>query len=370
MTWFRTYAGGASRLKVHSLLALFTLLLAVAIFGVATQPLGSAAPLDAELVVHYFDVGQGDATLLQGPDFTILIDAGRHDRQDVVPLLQASGVDRIDLLIGTHPHSDHIGQFDKVMESFPVGEVWFPGTLHTTRTFERAIDAILASDAAYHEPRAGETFQFGSARLEVLNPHELTQDFNGDSIALRILYGSVAFMFTGDAEAETEAEILTRGHNLVSQVLQLGHHGSRTSSTPAFLKATQPEVAIYSAATDNSYGHPHPEILTRLMDMEVPVYGTDVHGTIRVITDGAEYEVIPEKNGTLTMCGPNQVNINAAPVERLVMIRHIGPARADELIDLRPFNTLQELTRISGIGASRVDEIIDEGVACVGASAR
>src|SRR5690606_27979045 len=141
---------------------------------------------------------------LQGPDFTILIDAGRHDRKDVVPHLLASRVRSIDLLIGTHPHADHIGQFPEVLGRFPVGEVWLPGTVQTTLIFERTMDAILASEAAYHEPRAGERCQeFGSAVIEVLKPHALTQKANADSISVRSTYGTVSFMFTGDAEGES-----------------------------------------------------------------------------------------------------------------------------------------------------------------------
>jgi competence protein ComEC len=101
-------------------------------------------------------VGQGDSTLLAGPDFTILIDAGRHDRNDVVPHLEQIGISAIDLLVGTYPHADHIGQFPQVLQRFPVTEVWMSGDSHTSLTFERALDAILASGAAYHEPRAHE----------------------------------------------------------------------------------------------------------------------------------------------------------------------------------------------------------------------
>jgi len=243
------------------------------------------------LKIHFIDVSQGDATLLQGPDFTILIDAARHDRSDVVPYLKSAGVKSIDLLIGTHPHADHIGQFPQVIETFLVGEVWLSGDTTTTRTFERAIDAIEASDAGYHEPRAGETFSFGSARIEVLNPARLTGKLHEGSISVRIVYGSFTALFTGDAEAETEIAILARKHDVNALILQLGHHGSSTSSSAEFLKVVNPEVAVYSAAKGNSYGHPHEVVLERLRQMGVQIYGTDVNGTIMVITDGQTYEV-------------------------------------------------------------------------------
>lgn len=254
-----------------------------------------SSPL-GKLEVRFIDVGQGDSTLLQGPDFTILVDAGRHDHSDVVPYLQSVNVTSIDLLIGTHPHADHIGQFPQVIEAFPVGEVWLSGDITTTQTFERAVDAIEASDTGYHEPRAGETFNFGSAIVEVINPEHLTGELHEGSIGIRVVYGNFTTLFTGDAEAETEMAILARDHNLQATILQLGHHGSSTSSSVEFLEAVDPEVAVYSASEDNSYGHPHEVVLERLSQMGIQIYGTAVNGTIIVTTDGQTYEVRTERD--------------------------------------------------------------------------
>ncbi len=253
-------------------------------------------PAQGEGKVHFIDVGQGDTTLLQGPDFTILIDAGRHDRSDVVPYLKSVGVASIDLLIVTHPHADHIGQFPLVIEAFPVEEVWLSGDITTTKTFERAIDSIEASDAGYYEPRAGENFYFGSAIVEVINPDHLTGELHEGSIGVRIVYGSFSILFTGDAEAETEMAILKRNHNVKALILQLGHHGSSTSSTVEFLQAVNPKVAVYSAAEGNSYGHPHEVVLERLRQMGVQIYGTAVNGTIVITTDGQTYDVQPQRS--------------------------------------------------------------------------
>ena len=247
-----------------------------------------------EARVYFFDVGQADATLLLGPDFTVLIDTGDYRRNDVVPHLESVGVKELDLLIGTHPHADHIGQFPQVLETFPVKEVWLSGDTSTTLTFERAIDAILDSDAAYHKPRAGEVFQFGSLHIEVLNPDRLTGDFHEGSVSVRAVFGDVAFIFTGDAETQTEQAMIDRGHDLEAQVLQLGHHGSHSSSSQALLEAISPEVAIYSAGEDNPYGHPHDEVVNRLADMGIPLYGTDVHGTVVITTNGVTYSVETE----------------------------------------------------------------------------
>lgn len=249
---------------------------------------------DPELTVHFIDVGQGDATLLVGHNFTILIDAGRHDGNEVVPYLEQQQIKQLDLVVGTHPHADHIGQLADVIEQFEVQEVWMSGETHSSRTFERVLDAIAQSGAAYYEPRAGESFQIGDAQIDVVSPHQLVGDLNESSISMRIQFGQVSFLFTGDAEEGMEQEMLKSGYVLQSDVFHLGHHGSSTSNTEKFLKAVQPKVAIYSAGLDNSYGHPHTEVIERLIDFDIPFYGTEQYGTIKVVTDGNTFDVTTE----------------------------------------------------------------------------
>lgn len=352
-------------------------------------PTATAITAQGRLDVYFLDVGQGDSTLLVGPDFTILIDAGRRDRTDVVPSLEQIGITSIDLLVGTHPHADHIGQFPEVLARYPVTEVWMSGDEHTSLTFERAIDAILASQAAYREPRANEVYQIGSATVEVLNPLTLTGEFHEGSISLRIVFGTVAFLFTGDAEAVTEEAMINRGHQLGSQILQLGHHGSRTSSSAAFLDAVQPQLAIWSAGLNNSFGHPHADVLERLAAKNIVVCGTATYGTIVVVTDGQNYTVKTQACGDLLQPVPiattiptstvvpagtvtptarptsQCININTASFEELQQIVHMGPERVPQLISLRPFVSIDDMARISGIGPSRLQEIKDQGLACV-----
>lgn len=255
----------------------------------------SSELINDQLKVHFIDVGQGDATLLMGPDFTVLVDAGRHDRNDVVPYLKEQNVQKIDLLIGTHPHADHIGQFPKILKNFLVNEVWLSGDLHTSRTFERAIDAILATSAKYHEPRANETFMVGSLKLDILHPSELTGDLNNGSITFRAIFREINFMFTGDAEFDAELEIVKSGQNLKSHILQIGHHGSKTSSSSQFLSKVSPEIAVYSAGLGNGYGHPHPEIIDKMDSLNIKMYGTDRNGTVILTTDGKTYNIELEK---------------------------------------------------------------------------
>ncbi|MCC5950675.1 MAG: MBL fold metallo-hydrolase [Acidimicrobiia bacterium] len=270
--------------------------------GVADDPPApgdDAALLEGELTVYFLDVGQGDATLLRAPDATVLIDAGRHDRSDVVDHLEDLGVTHIDVVVGTHPHADHIGQVADVLSTFEVNEVWMSGTPHTTQTFERTLDAIEDTGVAYEEPRAGDRTDVGSLSVTVLHPTVLTGNLHADSLVLRIDYGDVSFLFTGDAEGPTEADlVVSSAADLDVDVYQVGHHGSATSTTSAFLRAMSPSVAVYSAGAGNSYGHPHDVVVERLLDADVALYGTDVHGTVTVRTDGVTWSVTTERDRT------------------------------------------------------------------------
>lgn len=261
------------------------------------EPSGDRAPLplpEGLLEIHVLDVGQGDAMLLRHPDVTMLIDTGRHDRDDVVPQLRALGVRTLDVLIVSHPHADHLGQFDKVMAAFDVAEVWWSGADATTRTFERAVAALDASDARYEEPRSGQRASIGPLEVEVLHPAsgDDLSGLNDASLALRITFGSFRLVTTGDAERVSEARMIARHPSwLAADVLRLGHHGSSTSSTPDFLAAVGPSVAIYSASATNSYGHPHDEVVARIMRAGIELYGTAIDGRVTIVTDGTTFDV-------------------------------------------------------------------------------
>jgi beta-lactamase superfamily II metal-dependent hydrolase len=258
-------------------------------------PAPAPAPVTgAELVVRVLDVGQGDAMLLTHPEVTVLIDTGRFDRSDLVPLLRDLGVSRIDLLVVSHPHADHIGQFDRVMAAFDVDEVWWSGATTTTRTFERAVAALEASDARYEEPRAGQTTTIGPLGIEILHPAagDSLRDLNDSSLALRITYGAFRLVTTGDVERAGEARMLARFPDLLAaDVLRLGHHGSSTSNTPGLIAAVAPSVAIFSAGVDNRYGHPHDEVVARVVSAGIALYGTATNGTVTVVTDGTTFDV-------------------------------------------------------------------------------
>ncbi len=343
----------------------------------------------SELTVHYIDVGQADSTLLQytdkGEEFTILIDAGNWNRNDVIHYLQAQHISEIDIAIGTHPDADHIGQLDKVINTFNVGEVWLSGNTSTSQTFQRLLQAIDQNNVHYYEPRRGDEFEVGTLQIEILYPISVSENDNEESISLKLTYGDVSFIFTGDASRNDELRMINGSIDVDANILHLGHHGSSTSTHPTFLKEVSPEIAIYSAGKENSYGHPHKEVVDLIKGSNITLYGTDIHGTILVKTDGKNYKVLTKKDGTITppstgggtstrdepekesqVHNGKCININTASVEELQEIIHLGPARAKELVNLRPFTSIDELTRIKGIGPSRMEDIKTQNLACVG----
>jgi len=257
------------------------------------------------LTVHYIDVGQADATFIEGPNHNILVDAGRthwNSQNVTVDYLDDLGVETIDLVIGTHPHLDHIGDLEDVLDAFDAGKVWKSGYVHDTATYGRIHDAIEAAKNAgeidYLEPRFAHEKTLGQKHLQVLNPTDGFSSIHDASISFILSYGEVDFLFTGDAEEATEAAMIDRVHDhgwsLDVDVYQAGHHGSDTSSTLAFMEAMMPSTVVYSAGEGNQYNHPGSMFLHNVQTVGATLYGTDVNGTIRVLTDGSTYDVETE----------------------------------------------------------------------------
>lgn len=328
--------------------------------------------LQDNLTVHYIDAGQADATLFQfsdgNKDYNILYDVGDFKRTDVIEYLHKEAIELIDLIIISHPHADHIGQLDKIINQFQVDEIWMSGNTSTTQNFINSIEAMLDNDIAYDEPRAGMDFDIGDLKINILHPKELTGKLNEDSLSVRFTYGSMNFLFTGDAYKNEEKRMIDTG-NIQSQFLQLGHHGSNTSSAPEFIEAVNPEVAIYSAGKGNTYGHPHPDVINHLKQKNIEVIGTDTHGTIKVISDGQSYNIEtlnPNTERETPISDRACIDINTASQAELTQIAHIGNERAQDLINQRPYEKVSQLRRINGIGKGRLKDIIEENTACVG----
>lgn len=255
-----------------------------------SQPFG-----DKILKVHFLDVGQADSILVQLPDGpSILVDAGNNDDGPaVVSYLKQQGIKKIDYLVGTHPHEDHIGGLDDVIRAFDIGQAYMPRVTTNTKTFEDVLLAVKDKGLKITTAKAGVTIlDQDRLKVDLVAPCGSDyEDLNNWSAVTRIKYGSTSFLLTGDAEAQSEKEMLASGVDLKADVLKVGHHGSSSSTTPTFLKAVAPKYAVISVGAGNDYGHPHKETLSKLANAGVQLYRTDQDGTVVLASDGKNITV-------------------------------------------------------------------------------
>ncbi len=349
------------RLRSFYLLTIILLLFFILTFTAAAD----------RLTVHFIDVGQGDSILIQKQDINILIDGGDRFNwvaERLISYLSNQGVEKVDAIIATHPHADHIGGLPAVIETFDVGRVYDSGKIHTTQTFENFLLLIYEKDIPYYTPRRGDKINVGELELSVLHPSDDIEEYslNNASVVTSLKYGEVTFLFTGDAEREAEEEMLATDQDLQARVLKVGHHGSSTSSTDAFLDSVKPKIAVIQCGEDNPFGHPHTEVLEALESRDVDIYRTDKHGNVVVTTDGvniwtevsreAEPRAPPDTEDTADL-----ININTASSNELQELSGIGPAIAERIIDYReehgPFDRIEDIMQVSGIAEGRFKQI-------------
>lgn len=265
-------------------------------------------PADHDLKVSFIDVGQGDSILIQSPTGkNVLIDGGKTDQTATVEnYLHSAGVTTLDYVIATHPDSDHIGSLDSVIKDFNIGKVYMPNVTNTTYTFEDLLKAMQAKGLTFTRAKAGVTLDLGSGlEADFVGPVKDTYDeTNNYSAVLHLKYGSTSFLFTGDAEKETESDIIASGADLKSTVLKIGHHGSNSSTSDAFLNAVNPKYAVISVGT-NSYGHPTADVLSRLNQHGVSIIRIDLAGTVVADSDGSTvtFNTVPSAPITTTPTG-------------------------------------------------------------------
>ncbi|MHB1001857.1 MAG: ComEC/Rec2 family competence protein [Armatimonadota bacterium] len=254
--------------------------------------MASASLSAANLTLSVIDVGQGDSIFIEFPnEQNMLIDAGdREHGQTVVKYLQSRHARKIDILVASHPHEDHIGGMEDVLSSFNVGKAWDSGYNHGSLVQKRYLQTIMQKKIKFSTPKAGYTEKIGDVRIDVLAPVRIItgtdSDANNNCLVLRITYGSVSFLLPGDMESEERATVRTW---LQSTVLKVSHHGSRNGTNAAFLKVVAPKIAVISVAAQNDYGHPHPEVLKLLQNTKV--YTTAKSGTVVISTDGKTLDV-------------------------------------------------------------------------------
>lgn len=288
-------------------IVLVLILAAGAYFGIFDDPLGVIKPDktgtvteldDGKLQLHMIDVGQADSFLLRIPDGknvkNIIIDAGapNNTRPDTIPdYLSSLGIKELDMLILTHPHYDHIGAAKKVLDSVTVRTVMIPDCDYSGKTWTNILETIEKKNIEVIFSEVGQTLDIGEAKMKILAPSDnmlAGKETNDYSIVAKVTYGETSFMFTGDAESDSEAEIIKAfsKSDLKCNVLKVGHHGSSTSSSQAFLNAVNPEIALISCGKGNDYGHPHKETMQKLGDMGINIFRTDEMGTVIIVSDG------------------------------------------------------------------------------------
>lgn len=260
-------------------------------------------PLDDEAAVYFIDVGQGDCELIRTKNCNILIDCGEEENADeVIGFIRYSGVERLDYVIATHPHSDHIGGMYRILESFDVGTVIIPkipqDIAPNTLFYSKMLNTIKNRGINREYSAAGKIYTLGeNASLEIIAPlYDEYEELNNFSIVARLTHGANTFLFTGDAESLAELDILDNGIDVSADVLKVAHHGSAGANSRAYLEKVRPKIAVICVGSDNSYGHPHKDVLKRLAQVGCDeIYTTAADGNVVIISDGASLRVRTEE---------------------------------------------------------------------------
>ena len=305
----------------------FCILLIISISLMNIQGLNVSASVEPpkKLVVHFLDVGQADSILIQLPDEKVsLIDAGNApDAATIIKYIKALGIKKLDYVIGTHPHEDHIGGMAEVVKAFDIGEIYMPKAISTTKTFENLLLTIKSKKLTISEPKAGtDIIASGDIKYSILAPTVATyKELNDYSIMTKLIYKNNAFLFTGDAEKVSEDLIIKAKYNLKADVLKVGHHGSTTSTSPAFAQAVSPKYSIISVGKDNSYNHPDNIIISRLKTYG-EVHRTDLEGTIVVTSDGNKLTLVAQKTSTAmpTIIPPDNQTFTTVPLIPIALV--------------------------------------------------
>lgn len=248
--------------------------------------------VNSNLIISYLDVGQADSILIENNNEYMLIDAGNNnDGELLVKYFKDKKISNFKYVVGTHPHEDHIGGLDDIINNFDIGTIYIPDAITTTKTFMDVLEAMEMKNMTYNVPKIEETFTLGESLITVLYTGTDTKDLNNTSIVLRLDFGNTSYLFTGDATEKTENILLKNNLNLKADVLKVGHHGSRYSTTDDFLRKVNPKYAVISVGKDNTYNHPEDIILNKLNTNNIETYRTDIEGTIIITSDGKDINI-------------------------------------------------------------------------------
>ncbi len=254
------------------------------------ETVNTTGNFDDNLVVSYLNVGQADSILIEINNKYALIDAGNNaDGEKLVKYFKDLGISRFDYVIATHGHEDHIGGMDDIINNFDIGKFYMPNYITTTKTFEDVLDALKTKNIGINVPKVGETFSLDKADFEILASNSDAKNINDTSIVLKATYGLNKFLFMGDLSSSEESKLLDK--SIAVDVLKVGHHGSKYSTSSEFLDKVSPQYAIISVGKNNNYKHPHSSTLAKLKNRNIKVYRTDLDGTIRATSNGTVVKI-------------------------------------------------------------------------------
>jgi competence protein ComEC len=280
--------------RTKAVAVILLLLMISSIVGCTGQPdnitYQSGNLTSENLVIHFIDVGQADSILVEMPNKEVaLIDGGnRDDAELIIGYIKNLKINKINYIIATHPHEDHIGGLPDIINTFKIGKVYMPNRKANTKIFEKLLSEINKKGLKIIKAKGGQKIiDLKDLKFSILAPNSDRYDETNEySIVNKLVYKNTSFLFTGDAEEESEKEMISLGFNLSADLLKVGHHGGRTSTTESFLDKVNPKYAVISVGKDNDYGHPHKELIERLNGRNIKVLRTDEIGTIIVQSNG------------------------------------------------------------------------------------
>lgn len=283
------------------LIAFLVLILCIAVFIIfitSNNPQPASSFSDTVLNVTVIDVGQGDSILLTFGSETMLIDAAeKHESEAVLEELKARCIDDIDILVATHPHDDHIGGIEAVIDKYSVDKVYMADTASKSKTYKGLVNSLKTKGIPIYVAYAGLEFSLGQVLCTIISPgRQDDYDANNESVAVFVDFINSEFLFTGDIEQKAEDELISSRYYIDADVLKVAHHGSSTGTSEAFLKAVSPDYAAISCGKGNTYKHPHKETLELLSNLGIKTYRTDISGDITFVSDGQNINVVTENS--------------------------------------------------------------------------